>query len=636
MALFCLPKNLTTIFREKLKSGELNPGELADMSSEKRREIFAFLGEKNAREVNAVFESKLLLKDQQRGMITWAKKFANEKPAVVRDLLSRIQKLDTVLNPKEADAFLEDLAAHKLGATVTMEEAGQISELAKQVSVKREAMDNGGDRLEYGRANVKLNNYVNDLKEGARVRTVGETTLDVINSTKALRASMDNSYIGRQGIKAMWTHPTIWAKHAKDSFKRMYQEFGGKNTMDEVNADIVSRENYLNGNYKKMGLAVGKLEEAFPTTLPEKIPGYKRAYKASESAFTSQAYLTRVDIADLYIKKAIAGKVDLNDIELKRIGSLVNSITGRGYGGSSGSSKVEKVVNATFFSPRYLVSNIRTFTDPITGAGGSSFVRKQAAINLLKIVSGTAAVMATANAFDDDAVEFDPRSSDFGRIKAGSTRFDITGGMASIITLASRLLTLSSKSTTTGVVKKLNTGEFGSQTGWDVVVDFSANKLSPVAGILRDYLKGETFSGEKPVLWKEALSLATPIGFDNAVSLLQEPDGAPFLATMILDGLGFGQSTYSSKTNWSRNPGVELKSFQKEVGDQKFQEANDLFNKQYNDWLKEMKSNKEFQALPDEQKQTVSTNKKGEIKDNIFKDYGFKYKKAKVVKTPKF
>jgi hypothetical protein len=49
--------------------------------------------------VNSTFEAKLLLKDQQRGYLTWAKKLTGVTPEIRRDLISRIEKMDKVLNP---------------------------------------------------------------------------------------------------------------------------------------------------------------------------------------------------------------------------------------------------------------------------------------------------------------------------------------------------------------------------------------------------------------------------------------------------------------------------------------------------------------------------------------------------------
>jgi hypothetical protein len=52
------------------------------------------------------------------------------------------------------------------------------------------------------------------------------------------------------------------------------------------------------------------------------------------------------------------------------------------------------------------------------------------------------------------------------------------------------------------------------------------------------------------------LGLVTPIGASTAHDALQDPKAAPLVAVMILDGLGFGASTYGQKR--SRTPAREF------------------------------------------------------------------------------
>ncbi len=86
---WCLIKSQVEKFRQALKSGELNPGKLQEMTSEERRGYLAkFVGPENAMEVNALFESKLLLQNQKAGMISWAKKISGITPKTKMDLLS--------------------------------------------------------------------------------------------------------------------------------------------------------------------------------------------------------------------------------------------------------------------------------------------------------------------------------------------------------------------------------------------------------------------------------------------------------------------------------------------------------------------------------------------------------------------
>jgi hypothetical protein len=90
------------------------------MSSAKRREFFEpIVGAENAQEVNALFESKLLLKDVKRGLVTWAKQVGGITEPVRKDLLAKISRMpNELLNPVDESKFLADLAATKLGVAV--------------------------------------------------------------------------------------------------------------------------------------------------------------------------------------------------------------------------------------------------------------------------------------------------------------------------------------------------------------------------------------------------------------------------------------------------------------------------------------------------------------------------------------
>lgn len=632
-------------FRTGLKSGAIDPAKLSKMSSDERNKFFEdYVGKPNSKDVNALFESKLLLKNQQQGMITWAKSVAGLSEPAKTDLISKISRMDKVLDPDDKQAFLKDLASTKLGVNVTQDEAKQIADLSKKVENGRATRDAGGNRLEYGRSKVALSNYVNELKidaqklsfKGNPLKTAGRAVKRLPGETKAINASMDDSALLRQGWKTLWTHPGIWQKNARASFGNLVKQFGGKNVMDEVMADIVSRPNY--DQYVKAKLAVGNLEEAFPTTAPEKIPILGRAYKASEAAYTAFVQKTRADVFDKYLEIANKSGVDTTDqTELRSIGKLVNSLTGRGSLGEL--EAVGNKVNNVFFSPRFLKSNIDTLTHPfgVDLAGGkvTPFARKQAAINLVKIVSGTAAVITIANAVRPGSVELDPRSSDFGKIKIGDTRFDVTGGSSSIITLAARLATMSSKSTTTGQVSKLNSGKYGAETGVDVANDFIDNKLSPVGSVIKDLLQGKNQNtGTKPTVTNEIGNLFTPLGVQNLTSMKGNPNAANPMLTLIIDGLGINANTYkpatqSGQSPWLTSTAKSITQFKSKVGAPQFNKAANEYNNKLNNYLDSIKKNKQYQQLPQSKQATVVTKEKAKLQKDIFKENNFKYKEQK-------
>ena len=583
MAGYCLIPSLAEKMKIAMKGGEVHPDKLRKMSSKERQGLFEKLvGKEDASNVNALFESKLLLKNQQKGMLSWAKTITGLKEPTKRDIFATIERLDKALNPAEEKEFLNALANKRLGVEVTMDESKKIFDMSKQIEEAKKGLNEDDvtfkseeARLQYGAAKTELNEYIKELKSsemnltrenivknpGAAIKDIKDrlaknplgTITDAVSQTagtaKSLTSSMDNSSIFRQGWKTMMTNPNLWRKNAVKSFVDIWKSLGDEDTLKGVYADGFSRENSMNGYYKKAKLAVGVTEEAYPSSIPEKIPYYNKFYKASQNAYAGFLYRQRMDVFDKYIEIAKKTGVELTDKELSAIGNLVNSLTGRGsFGRYEG--EIVNLTNSIFFSPRLLKSHIDTLGGHVlTGGGGitggSNFVRLEAAKNLVKIIGGTASILAAAKAINPDSVELDPRSADFGKIKVGNTRFDVTGGMGSVAVLAARLIMNSSKSSTSGRVTELNSGKFGSLTKWNVIGKFAGNKLSPAAALI-DHIwgSGTDFEGNKPTVMGEIKGLTLPIGFQSMAKDWKDPKAANFLLIMIANGLGIGTNTY--------------------------------------------------------------------------------------------
>jgi len=576
---YCLPKHLVNGFLKKLKSGEINPDTLLDMTSQQRRDFFSeFLGAENAKEVNTLLESKLILKNQQQGIINWAKQVAHLKPDAQKDLLSRINKMTEILEPEEEDAFLEDLVAKKLEVYITSEEASGIAELARIATIKKAKMEALPRRvllgkptaaeMEYGHATVNLANYINDLKIASEL-SFKEKIIEgskkpfavgipyafkyIGGLAKSIVASVDNSALGRQGLKVLLTHPKIWARNSLQSFVDFVRAAGGKEVKNEVNAEIISRPTY--DKMVKAKLAVGTIEEAFPSSVPERIPILGRVFKGSEAAYTGFLHRTRADVFDRMLEIAETMGEDINDKEfLTGLGALINALTGRAHLGSL--EPIGGFINNFLFSGRLLRANLDFLTAHVFDAKVTGFAQKRAVRNLVQTIVGIGAFLALFNALDDEAVELDPRSSDFGKIKIGNTRFDITGSMSSFITLAARVALSSTKSGTTGQIYETNTGKFGAQKTTDIVFDFFQNKASPLTRVVMDFADEQTFTGEKPTFLAEVLTLVTPLQIANSIELLKSDNAAPFLVAFLADFVGIGTNTYAKK---KKQPVMQIK-----------------------------------------------------------------------------
>lgn len=650
MAVFCLTKQASDRLKRAFKEGEIDPEKISSISSAERRAMLEkYVGKENSHQVNALFESKLLLKNQKAGYISWAKKVTGITQEVRRDLISKIERLDKVLDPKEEDKFLQDLAETKLGFKVTQEEAKNIAELSKGVTRAKEKMKEDftfptdGDRLAYGIAQVNLENYFNESKLAAGRLSIFSNplkkTLDVIKQSpgtlKSIVASLDNSFWGRQGVKVLLDIRTspIWIKNFLKSWKDIGNELKGKDAMELIKADIYSRPNALNGKYRvgKYGLDVLS-EEAFPSSLPEKIPVFKRLFKASESAYNGAALRLRADLADRLIK--IAEKQGVNTLDPKQaegMGHLIGSLTGRGS--LQMTEGQAKAANVAFFSIKFLKANIDTLTAHQFDSKATAFTQKEARLNLVSMVATLTSVYTIASALDPNSVESDPRSTNFGKVKVFGHWMDITGGMASLVTLSARLaptyhnnkLSWWSKNSS-GAYTETGLGGYGKTTPLDVAESFLEGKLSPAAGVLRDVWKRQTFSGE-PVTLKTELNSQLPLSYQLFEQLKKDPNSSSILGSMIFDALGFSTSSNTYQKDWSATTSKTLLLFKNKVGDAKFSEANNKFNQLYNAWSNKTVTDSSYKNLSDGAKQQVMTKGKEAIQNQVLKSYNFVYKK---------
>jgi len=556
---FCLPKNLVDKLLGMLKSGEITPEKLSSMTSQQRNTYFSsFLGSANATKTNALFESKLLLKNQQLGLVNWAKQITGIKPTAKRDLLTRINKMTDILQPENADKFYADLAKQRLGVGVTVEEAGKIADLAKDISTKKalipESSPNGSkERLAYGESLVSFKEYVGGLKREAKALSMGEFMKSPWQMVKSLsggfksaKASLDASFSLRQGMVTLITKPKIWADVFVKSFDSWKKELKGIDGIAPIKAEVFSRANSINGKYQKIGVDVGiETEEAFPRSWPTKIPVLGRLYKASMSAYNGALLRMRADLADRFI--ADAESMGVTDLKNSGIGKLVNSMTGRGS--LSLPRGVADTANVMLFSPRYFKAQI----DVLTAGWSNSKIRgsysqKIAAQNLVRMIATISGVLATAKWIDDDSVDFDPRSTRFGKIyvKVGDKRvgLDVTGGFRTLIILASRLTPSFHNGkfglwwkTSKGQYRNMWDSKYGALEPSDFLVSFLEGKASPFARTGLNIYKQETWDREKPTIKGELIELFSPISVSNAIETIKETKGENLLVGLILAGL---------------------------------------------------------------------------------------------------
>lgn len=656
MAKFCLIPQQVQQFKQALKNGEIDPFKMADMTSSERRTFLSKYVGDNAQQVNALFESKLLLKNQVIGYKTWVKKVSGISKDAKRDLISRIERMDKVLTSGEERAFLEDLAAQRLGFGVSQKEAEEIFDLSTRLSdLKARVGDDfspktKNTRMELGAVRQALEKYTAHLKSktkpgdfkfsltpSATAQNIKGTVKFIAQNSRAFVASFDNSLWGNQGARVALDprYTGIWAKNFAKSFKDITQTLvqgkkKGDEILDAVKAEVYSRKNSLNGRYEMSTkdtskLDIGIVEEEFPTSLPSRIPVLGRFFKAAEVAYEAGAIRLRADIADKIYDMAEKSGINMNDaFEVGSRNTVINSLTGRGR-----VTKIPDIINDAMFSVKFTRSQLDVLTLGQSYKLSSS-ARKLAAGNVLRTLASTAVILGISKALDPNSTEFDPRSTKSGKIeKDGIQLVNLMPGYGGMMTLISRILTQSTKNRA-GVVSKLGDG-YGVPSGMDVFWQFTENKASPIASIIRDLVRQETFEGDKPtpgVLFKESI---TSISLENTQDILRDPSGDSLLKAIAVGlgiiGTGAGSTFYPDK--WENRTTQEMTQFKEQVGDSKFKEANDKYNETYQNWLKKTQKNKEYQNLTSEEKENLLKDAKADIKKEIFKQYKFKPKKEK-------
>ena len=360
----------------------------------------------------------------------------------------------------------------------------------------------------------------------------------------------------------------------------------------------------------------------------------------------------RADLADRVIKIAEKNGLNmLNKNDAQPIGNFISMMTGRG--GLGKGEVFAKEANVLLFSIKFLSSNIGTLLAParyVAGkigvlpfkSEGAKFASREAAKNTLNVIATVAAISTIAKILDPTSVDSDPRSTNLGRIKVFGHWTDITGGMASIATLAARLTPSvhdgkwgfwykSSK----GNYTDLMAGKYGQLTALDVAENFFEGKLSPALGIIRDVWRNEVFGGGKPTPKALAKGVTTPISIQNFEQLKKDPNTTSILGTMILEGLGFSIGISSTQKDWTGSTSKKIQQFKEKVDEKTFTQANNDYNLQYNNWLNSVRNTDEFKNLSDEQQQTLITNAKEKIQEKVFKQYHFKYKEKKTPSSEK-
>lgn len=391
---------------------------------------------------------------------------------------------------------------------------------------------------------------------------IKDRILEVSNVPRTIMSSMDYSAPFRQALIPTVSHPGMAAKAGIEMFRMSFSE----KRFDRWFYDLKESNRYP--LMKEVGLYVADphdprlsaKEEAFMNNLAERIPIIGRLIRGSERAYVGYLNKMRVDLfnrmADALEDQGIT--YENNSNVYKSFASWINNATGRGGLGTK-LENASPVLNSIFFSPRLIASrfNILGLSDIATLGKGlygnmPKEVRIEAAKDMIKFVgTGLTLLGLLALAFggdDDDSLKVgtDPRSSDFGKIISGNTRWDIWGGFQQYARLISQMAT-GQKVSTTGKVSDLSgTGMFGESRG-DVLSRFVRGKLAPVPSMIVDFTMGRTISGEKVSVEDQIKQHFAPLFYSDLKDAFKDRGVSALFLVGIPSTFGVGVQTYNPR-----------------------------------------------------------------------------------------
>lgn len=674
-----------------------------------------FGSEEEAKYFNNKYEN-YLLKKQKDKLKEWAKKAGKKgiDTSTTKSLLEKIDGLSKVLgNTSKDKPFLNGLVKQKLGFYVTQEEANQIKSMNDNIiSSKKELLKVMPDYLTYNREQyaealsdsekadkiIDLAVRISMMKEvydaakisadraerlgkatfkiniNGKETSLGEALTTIAGNIKSVKASFDISW-GRQLTSAFLSGDKAIAKAAgkgwkeglnawKEVVKAMSEE-ERTNKIRILEGLLMVRPNALNGNYARLGVAVGMQEEAFPESVATKIPLAKNIFIASEKGFNIAIQTARAEITDALIDM---GGGDIGMLKEQNAGQFVNELTGRGKLPFN-NPNTERVVNNLLFAPRYLSSRIAQIYNIKYAAkwglnvlkgketGMIDKMRAKASMTqlalfamLIPAIKGILRAMDDEDPHGDDYWErfwsaYEMRSSDFGKIVWGDTRIDLSAGLDGLLTLAARVVT--GKTVSISGVKR--------EKNWsDVIGAFTEGKLSPAARVVIDswrlITEGEdakNFMYQPITLKGLASDVLLPISVENLTELtMQTESKTAQIVGILADIIGLGANTYgisekdlnkSSELKkaefdlaWKldRNPAdikpSKASNIMKKLSGKRKENAIEDFSKLYNEQATKLVKSAKFQKMTAEEQSEALTKVRKDVNKKIKKKYGLK------------
>lgn len=325
---------------------------------------------------------------------------------------------------------------------------------------------------------------------------------DLLNLPKALLTSVSVHGAARQGLVLSATEPMMAIKALGRQFASMFSQ----TSHDDFVAELANHPETMEA--RKAGLYLSTLaenvpnarEEAFTSRVADRLPGVKQSSRAYSAYLDSLRFNAWQKYA--HELKSAGLTPDANPDAFEAVARFINSATGRGELPAA-LERVAPVLNAAFFSPRMMKSRV-DLLNPKFFLDMPPAARAIAARKMFEFVGVMASTLALAKLTRTADVSLDPRSSDFLKVRAGNTHYDVLGGFRGPVKLTAELAQAFADEARGRRIPR----------GHDpirVVSRYFRGNLSPAAGASVDYLIGKDIAGRPFSVSREAWQRLAPI-----------------------------------------------------------------------------------------------------------------------------
>ena len=535
--------------------------------------------EANARQVDETVKVLGQIKAEARGNVKLRKQIAK-----LQDYLRRGVAADPVAKKEQRRKINEDLKAIKkaLETELKATEPAQIQRVEMQikrleekiamgitpkvVAVKDVTLTGELADLQFKRDQLQreVRRQLNSLKPKAHPIWYGISS--TFNIVRALLTSYDFSGVLRQGGFVVMGHPVLAAK----AMIPMFKAFGSKKQEFKIDQWIKNHPSY--STWVRSGLFINPIDgdarsKEEQMQYDEKFVKWIPGIQASNRAYSTFLNVIRVQAFET-MAEGLSKNGEITSSEAKALAAFVNAATGRGSLGVK-MNRAAADLNVAFFAPRYVASRFQVLLTPVqlaTGKGtfgNQARLRKQIAKEYARYLIGMMVVYALAKLAGGED-EWDPRSSDFGKIRFGNTRLDPLSGISQVTVLLGRLAMGGTKNTTTGEIKPIRGKDvgWGGADAWMIFTRFVRYKLSPMFGTTVNLLTGEDAIGEpyEPTTLKGVGDFVIPLSMREIFESIQEQGVPKGTAISMMAIFGMGVQTYGSSTTTSKKEsGLRLK-----------------------------------------------------------------------------